>query len=179
MNWRRPRYPANLLYIQIIGGLIEFDPASVSRCPVESHVFARWLVGIDFALAHNRAPLGHVYVLIFLQLCQGMGNLLIREVLKDLTNKADVTDWQIRTDDIKQSEFDTIAPKCFAIVFHELWHHIAADIFYRWKSLKQPSADPEIAAAKIYNCRVRIQFAQMSCDDGNHSVNIHLGDTTA
>jgi hypothetical protein len=38
---------------------------------------------------------------IFPELWQGTGNLLIREVLKDLTNKADVTDWQIRTDDIK------------------------------------------------------------------------------
>jgi hypothetical protein len=78
--------------------------------------------------------------------------------LKDLANKADVTDWQIRTDNIKQSEFDTIAPKGFAIVFHEFWHHIAADVFYRWKSLKQRSTDPEITAAKIHNCRVRIQF---------------------
>jgi hypothetical protein len=58
------------------------------------------LVGIDFALAHDRLRLGHIYVPIFLELRQGTGNLLIREVLKDLTNKADVTDWQIRTDNI-------------------------------------------------------------------------------
>ena len=82
--------------------------------PIESKAFARRLVGIDFAVAHNRVPLGHVYVPIFLELWQGTGNLLIREVLKDLTNKADVTYWQIRTDNIKQSEFDTIAPKSFA-----------------------------------------------------------------
>src|SRR5262249_40344097 len=111
------------------------------------------LVGIDFALAHDRLRLGHIYVPIFLELWQGTGNLLIREVLKDLTNKADVTGWQIRTDSIQQCELDPIAPNGFAILFHDFRHHTAADVFYRRKSIKQRSTDPEITAAKIHNCR--------------------------
>jgi hypothetical protein len=43
---------------------------------------------------------------------------------------------------------------------------------------RSSNTDPKITAAKIHNRRGRIQFAQMSCDDGDHSINIHLGGTT-